>query len=310
MNEQGWFAELEIPFSTLKFPNQDIQVWGINFERKMRRKNEQVMWQGWSRDYEIEMVSHAGTLTGLEGISGGHLLEFKPYVLGGAQKSNAEKTEHVIKMGVDINYLLTSNLKLNLTVYPDFAQIESDRLRINLTRFSLYYPEKREFFLENRDAFDFTLGKSGQVFYSRRIGIKDGEEIPIIGGVRLTGKEGGTEIGVLSMQTAETDIEKSTNYSVVRVKQDIWEQSYIGIIATSKNSLQTSNHISIPTSNYVYGMDFNYASSQLFGDKNIRFGAAWTQSQSKIKIWRTAELAQMIGIINEMKKETAVKEKI
>jgi len=276
INEQGWFAELEIPFSTLKFPNQDIQVWGINFERNIRRKNEQVMWQGWSRDYELEMVSRAGTLTGLEQISGGHLLEFKPYILGGAQRLEFLKTEQIIKMGGDINYLLTSNLKLNFTVYPDFAQIEADRLQINLTRFSLYYPEKREFFLDNRGAFDFSLGKSGQVFYSRRIGIKDGEEVPIIGGVRITGKEDGTEIGMLSMQTEDTDIDASTNYSVVRVKQDIWQQSTVGIIATGKTSGYTSN--------YVYGMDLNYSSSQLFGDKNVRLGAIWTQSQSGLRI--------------------------
>ncbi len=282
INEQGWFAELQIPFSTLKFHNQETQVWGINFERNIRRKNEQVLWQGWSRDYELEMVSHAGTLTGLEGISGGHLLEFKPYVLGGVQKLAIFKTERVIKMGGDINYLLTSNLKLNVTLYPDFAQIESDRLRINLTRFSLYFPEKREFFLESRGAFDF----SEQVFYSRRIGIKDGEEIPIIGGVRITGKESGTEIGALSMQTEKRGLEKSTNYSVLRVKQDIWQQSYIGIIATSKKSIDRSN--------YVYGMDFNYSSSQLFGDKNIRFGAAWTQSQSGINILNNDNTAYRI----------------
>lgn len=274
-NEQGWFAEIEIPFSTLKFTDERQQIWGINFERNIRRKNEQVMWQGWSRDYELEMVSHAGMLVGLEGISGGHLLEFKPYVLGGFQKINDDPLERVGRIGGDINYLITSNLKLNLTLHPDFAQIESDRAQINLSRFSLYYPEKREFFLEGKDAFDFGLGSAGQVFYSRRIGIKNGEEIPIIGGVRLLGKEAGTEVGALSMQTAEKGSERSTNYSVLRVKKDILGQSNVGLIATSKKSADTSN--------YVYGVDFNYASSKFFRDKNIRFGSVIAISQSEGK---------------------------
>jgi len=273
VNEQGWFAEIEIPFSTFKFPDQKSQIWGINFERNIRRKKEQVMWQGWSRDYELEMVSHAGTLIGLEGISGGHLLEFKPYILGGFQKINDDPVESVGRIGGDINYLVTSNLKLNLTLHPDFAQIESDRSQINLSRFSIYYPEKREFFLEGKGAFDFSLGKAGNVFYSRKIGIKGRKEIPIIGGARLVGKEAGTEVGALSMQTAEKGSEKSTNYSVLRIKKDIWGQSNIGLIATSKKSADTSN--------YVLGTDFNYASSTFFGDKNIRFGSALTISQSE-----------------------------
>lgn len=271
--DEGWFAELHIPFSTLKFPNQPKQIWGINFERNIRRKKEQVMWQGWSRDYELEMVSHAGTLNGLEGITGGRLLEIKPYVLAGIQKIAAQKNERVAGIGTDINYLVTSNMKLNVTLHPDFAQIESDRAQINLTRFSLYYPEKREFFLEGSGAFDFSLGSSAKLFYSRRIGIKNEEEIPIVGGLRITGKEGGTEIGALTMQTASKGSAKSTNYSVVRIKQDIWRQSNIGFIATSKKSADTSN--------YVFGMDFNYASSKLFGDKNIVLGGAWTQTQSE-----------------------------
>lgn len=272
VTDEGWFAEFEIPFATLKFSNQKKQIWGINFERNIRRKNEQVLWQGWSRDYELEMVSHAGTLVGLAGVSGGNLLEIKPYITAGVQKVSGENTEYVARIGGDLNYLLTSNLKLNVTLHTDFAQIESDRARINLSRFSLYYPEKRDFFLEGSGSFDFSLGGRTKVFYSRRIGIKDGEEIPIIGGVRLTGKEGGTNIGLLSIQTAKEGNEPTTNYSVVRLKQDVFGQSYVGMITTAKNSSDTSN--------YVYGVDFGYASSKLFGDKNVRFGGAITQSHS------------------------------
>jgi len=272
ITNEGWFAEIEIPFSTLKFPNQPEQIWGINFERNITHKNEQVLWQAWSRDYDIEMVSHAGKLVGLKNITGGNLLEIKPYLTAGLQKNSEEKADQVARFGGDLNYLITSNLKLNVTLHTDFAQIESDRARINLSRFSLYYPEKRGFFLEGSGSFDFSLGGRTKVFYSRRIGIKDGEEIPIIGGVRLLGKQGKTNVGVLSIQTAEKEDEPTTNYSVVRLKQDVLGQSYVGMIATAKNSSDTSN--------YVYGVDFGYASSKLFGDKNIRVGGAVSQSQS------------------------------
>ncbi|MCP2520416.1 carbohydrate binding family 9 domain-containing protein [Candidatus Aminicenantes bacterium AC-335-B20] len=273
VNKQGWFAEIEIPFSTLKFPQRNVQIWGINFERNIRRKKEQVLWQGWSRDYELERVSQAGTLVGLEGISSGHLLEIKPYFTGGFEKKPRIKTTYVNKVGADVNYLITSNLKLNLTFNTDFAQVESDRARINLTRFSLYFPEKRDFFLEGRGSFDFGLGRSVQVFYSRRIGIKEHEEIPIIGGVRLIGKEGGTNIGVLSLQTATKEDEPTTNYSVIRISRDVLSQSKVGFIITAKNSRDVSN--------YVYGIDATYVSSRLFGNKNIAIGGAVAQSQTK-----------------------------
>jgi len=271
---EGWFAELEIPFSTLKFPEKDEQVWGINFERNIRRKHEQVIWQGWSRDFNLEQVSHAGTLVGLIGISSGHLIEFKPYVTAGAEKHQTTSPSGVFRIGGDVDYLITSNLKLNVTAHTDFAQVESDRAIVNLSRFSIRYPEKRGFFLEGRDAFNFGAGKGlGSIFYSRRIGIKNRQEIPIIGGVRLIGKTGHTNIGALSIQTAAKDDEPTTNYSVLRIKQDVAEQSNIGMILTAKNSNEVGN--------YVYGIDANYVTSRLFGDKNLALGGAVTQSYTR-----------------------------
>lgn len=274
-NEDGWFAEVAIPFSTLKFPKKEIQTWGINFERNIRRKKEQVLWQGWSRDYRLEQISQAGFLTGLEKISSGHLLEVKPYFSGGAEKEVGFRTARVAKIGGDLNYLLSSNLKLNLTLHTDFAQVESDRARINLSRFSLYYPEKRDFFLEGRGSFSFGLGRRAEVFYSRRIGLKGEEEIPIIGGARLIGKKGKTNIGLLSLQTSAEEDEPTTNYSLIRISQDVLNQSKIGFILTAKNSKDVSN--------FVYGIDSHYVSSKLFGDKNIAIGGAVAKSQTKGK---------------------------
>lgn len=270
----GWFAEIEIPFSTLKFPDAKKQIWGINFERNIRRKHEQVIWQGWSRDYHLEQVSHAGTLLGLQDISSGHLLEFKPYLTTGAEKQSTASANGVFRTGGDMDYLITSNLKLNVTAHTDFAQVESDRAIINLSRFSIRYPEKRGFFLEGRDAFNFGSRKGmASIFYTRRIGIKEGRQIPIIGGVRLMGKTGRTNIGALSIQTAAEGDEPTTNYSVLRLKQDVAGQSNVGMIMTAKNSSQVAN--------YVYGLDANYVTSHLFGDKNLAFGGAVAQSSTR-----------------------------
>ena len=271
ITDKGWFAEMEIPFSTLKFSNSPHQTWGINFERNISRKNERVLWQGWSRNYYLEQVSQAGVLTGLDNIQSGHFVELLPYVTAGLQKETGSRTQTVFHAGGDMNYLLTSNLKLNATLFTDFSQVESDRAIINLTRFNVRYPEKRAFFLEGRDAFAFGQRKGlPTMFYSRKIGIKDGEEIPIIGGVRLIGKTGRTNIGALSMQTEGVGSEPTTNYSVMRIKQDVGRQSNVGMIMTAKNSNMTHN--------YVYGADANYVTSRFLGNKNFSVGGSITGS--------------------------------
>ncbi len=273
INEEGWFGEIVIPFSTLKFKDMDSHTWGINLERNIRRKREQAFWQGWSQDYDFEHVSHAGTLVGLENISNKDLIEIKPYATVGLEKVNGSDRISV-KVGADANYLITPTIKLNITANTDFAQIESDRAQINMNRFSLYYPEKRDFFLEGYNFFGFNIDNA-RMFYSRRIGISDGIQIPILAGARVTGKTGGTSIGALSIQTANKGDIHSTNYSVLRLRQDILEKSNIGMIFTARNDKDNYN--------YAYGLDFNYFSSELFGDKNIAAGAKIIQSQdSKI----------------------------
>ena len=273
ITDKGWFAEMEIPFSTLKFSNSPHQTWGINFERNISRKNERVLWQGWSRNYYLEQVSQAGVLTGLDNINSGHFVELLPYVTAGVEKETGSKTETVLHAGGDMNYLVTSNLKLNGTLFTDFSQVESDRAIINLTRFSVYYPEKRAFFLEGRDAFSFGQRKGlPTMFYSRQIGIKDGEQIPIIAGLRLIGKAGRTNIGALSMVTQAKGDEPTTNYTVMRLKQDVGRQSNIGMIMTAKNSRNVHN--------YVYGADGNYVTSNFMGNNNLSIGGSVTGSST------------------------------
>ena len=271
ITDKGWFAEFEIPFSTLKFNTKDNQVWGINFERNIRRKREQLLWQGWSRDYDLEQVSHAGKLTGIKGISEVTLVEIKPYGIAGIENNEEEGSNFTSNIGGDINYLITPTMKLNLTINTDFAQVESDQQQVNLTRFSLFYPEKREFFLEGQDYFDFRLGHSIRPFYSRRIGLApDRSTIPIIAGARLLGKTGNTTLGGMSIQTASQDSIPSTNYTVLRWKQDVFQQSNIGLIGVGK--------IEPGRQNAVYGADFRYSTSNIFGDKNFSFGGALAQS--------------------------------
>jgi len=270
-NEQGWFAEMVIPFSTLKFKKKAIQIWGINFERNIRRKKEQLLWQGWSRLYDVEKISQGGKLSGLENIKQGTKFEFNPYVLSGIEFQNGDDTDTTFKVGGEVNFDVTPTLKLNLSINTDFAQVESDRQQINFTRFSLFFPEKRQFFLEGKNNYEMDVGNT-RIFYSRRIGIDEQTEIPIIAGLRLFGKLNKTNIGLMSIQTAEKDSIATTNYSVIRIKQDIFNQSSIGIIATQKFAKDHYNR--------VYGSDFTYSTSEIFGDKNLLVGGSFAVSDT------------------------------
>ena len=266
---QGWFAEFVIPFSTLRFKTNEQQTWGINFQRNIRRKREEDVWQGWSRDANLFQVSRAGTMTGVSGVSKTTLVELKPYAIGGYSWSGENKKK--LNAGGDVNYLITPTMKLNLTINTDFAQVESDRTQVNLTRFSLYYPEKREFFLEGKNYFDFGLGYSIQPFYSRRIGLApDRTAIPIIAGLRLMGKAGKTSLGGMSIQTAQKDTIPTANFSVLRWKQDIGSDVTVGLIGV--------NRAENGRDNLVYGADVYYSNSHFRGNKNLVFGGAIAQS--------------------------------
>jgi hypothetical protein len=271
--DSGWFAELEIPFSTMKFKNHESHIWGLNIERNIRWKKEQASWQGWSRDYSVFNISQGGTLAGLNNIKSKQLAEIKPFITSGFMKQPSDDVDKTLKVGGDINIHFSPTTKLNLTVNTDFSQVESDRVPVNLSRYSVYMPEKREFFIESKDLFGFTIAGGTEGFYSRQIGIFQGSEIPIIGGVKLAGKEKGTNFGILSLQTASKDSIPSVNYTVIRVKQDISNKSNIGIISTAKNE---KGHY-----NYMYGADFNYITSSVFKNKYLMLGGKIAQSQTK-----------------------------
>lgn len=262
-DKNGWYAEFVIPFSTLKFKNEEVQTWAVNFERNIRRKNEQVRWQGWSRQLDIDNIAHSGKLEGLTNIKQKERVEILPYISGGVEWLN-DKPQGTYKVGGEVNYDISPTMKLNFTLNTDFAQVESDRREVNLSRFSIYYPEKRQFFLEGKSYFDMNVS-SARLFYSRRIGIAGESIVPVIGGGRLFGKINKTSIGIMTLQTAalKGDV-ASANSSVFRVKQDIFEESSIGFISTQKFS--NGYHSAL------YGADFTYNTTKFLGNKNLMTG--------------------------------------
>ena len=199
INDTHWTTEVAIPFSQLRFNRSDSMVWGVNFGRTIRQKNEEATWVPVSRQYGSRSkyrTANLGSLVGLTGIAPSRRLEFLPYVLPGISRAEGDEgTDGVFDIGLDLKYGVTSNLTADLTYNTDFAQVEADQEQVNLTRFSLYFPEKRPFFLEGAGLFDFGIPRPSfftppplLLFYSRRIGLEEGYAIPIIGGVRLPAK--------------------------------------------------------------------------------------------------------------------------
>ena len=268
ISDQGWSAEMIIPFKTLRFSSASSQDWSINFERVIQRKREETLWTAWLRNDGIFQLSKCGTLTGLSNIHRSRQIDFKPYALGGLEKVLKNDLDRNFKYGMDVKYPVTSQMTLDLTTFTDFAQVESDREQINLTQFDINYPEKREFFLEGASIFEFGSPVTTP-FYSRRIGISESENervsIPILGGAKLVGKAGSYNIGIIDMQTDREGSSPSTNYSVVRVKKDVLEKSYIGFIAT--NATLYGDH-----SSQAYGVDFLYRTDRFLNKQNMEFG--------------------------------------
>jgi hypothetical protein len=240
VSENGWTAEFAIPFRTLRYPAGDSQSWGINFQRNIRSRNERAFWAPLPRQFNLYRLSLAGELRGVE-VPAQRNLKFTPYVLGEAiRRATDTATTALGDFGADLKYSVTPSLTLDLTYNTDFAQVEVDEEQINLDRFNLFFPEKRPFFLENAGLFSVGLPGQLEVFFSRRIGVgDDGEQIPIIGGGRLSGKVGSnTNIGFLNMQTESEDVTgtPSNNFTVARVRQDFDNRSNVGVMVVNRQA--------------------------------------------------------------------------
>jgi hypothetical protein len=249
VTETGWTATVEIPFSTLNFMRSEDVVWGINFKRFVRSKNEEDLWNGWRRTFGAHKISQAGELHGITGIGSGRLFIIKPYALGGfshlptntVASGLAPGTSALHTGGIDIKLGIRSNLVANLTGNTDFADSDVDVQQFNLTPYKLFFPEKRQFFLENAGVFDFSMGGGipDELFFSRQIGIDPvtGQEVPINGGARITGSLAGFEIGVMDVDTRSSGPNPYANYAVVRAKRSLWSGgSYIGVMGVDKQS--------------------------------------------------------------------------
>ena len=222
VSEIGWSAEFAIPFRTLRYPSGDVQTWGINFQRDIRRRREVAFWSPLPRQFNLYRVSLAGQLTGMR-VPPQRNLKVTPYVLGQGSHRTAERLNKGRgDVGGDLKYSITPSMTLDATYNTDFAQVEVDDEQVNLDRFALFYPEKRPFFLENAGL--FSIGQAGQTeaFFSRRIGISPGgSPVSIVGGARLQGNMSGTNIGVLNMQTESADTtQPANNFLVARVRRD------------------------------------------------------------------------------------------
>jgi hypothetical protein len=287
----GWTVEMAIPFKSIRYRAGPDQVWGIQLRRSVRRKNEWAYLtpvpQSLAGPQALNRISSSGTLVGLDLPASGRNIELRPYavtrVTTDRVRTPAVSNEVGGAIGGDARYGITPNLTADFTVNTDFAQVEIDEQQVNLTRFSLFFPEKRDFFLEGRGIFDFARGGTGAtggagtsdtpyLFYTRRIGLNAGRVIPISAGGRLTGKLGPWAIGLVNIQTGREPVSATepTNFTVVRLKRDVFRRSAIGVMATNR-SVSASG----AGSNRAYGIDGAFSFFE-----NVSLGTYWARTET------------------------------
>jgi hypothetical protein len=268
---QGWIAEFAIPFKSLSFP-AGRAVWGFNVARHVYRKLEEDRWSGAGLDTHLYQVSEAGEITNLTGLTQGLGLDVRPFAAG-RWLEVADVGDASGKPGLDVFYNVTPSLKLTATLNTDFGETEVDARQINLSRFSVLFPEKRSFFLQGAGVFNFAsigpepaggippAGADVYPFFSRQIGLLDGVEVPIETGIKLTGTVGRTDVGVLNVRTGDLAIVEEKNFFVGRVKRNLLEQSYVGAIFTGGDPESGE-------SGQTYGADIRLATSRFLGRAN------------------------------------------
>lgn len=242
IDDEGWTVEIRLPFFNLQFPESDVNVMRINFFRDIKHRNEEDYAPYIPRNYPRGTQTFSlGRPYVFEGIRLGRRVQLKPYGLVSATGASAPgmdaDTDTVGDAGVDLKWAVTPSFTADFTVNPDFAQAEADEVQINLTRFPLFFPERREFFLENAGLFSLGREEEVQAFFSRRIGLdEDGVPVPLLGGARLTGRKGPWSVGVLDVVADETPDEPRTNFFVGRVRRDVGQRSSVGAIVTDRRA--------------------------------------------------------------------------
>lgn len=273
-NDRGWFLEIEIPFSTVNF-NPANDAWGINFQRTVRRKNEESLWSGWLYNQGLNRMTSAGLLMGIRDVSQGFGLELQPWGLAtvnAAPGRGAPAAQGKGDAGFDAFYSVTPQLRAVATINTDFAQTEVDQRQVNLTRFSLLFPERRNFFLDGSTFFDFRSAASGGTagtvnpFFTRRIGLGvDGTPQPVTYGAKLTGQSGAYDIGVMQVQTGDDGDIVGENFTAMRLKRRLLSQSYVGAIYTRRAERSDEG-----TAAHTSGVDFLLGTSSFRGSDNLQ----------------------------------------
>jgi len=313
--EVGWTLEIAIPFSTLNF-DPGGTAWGINFQRTVRRKAEESLWTGWALNQGLFRFSNTGLVTGLnEDVTQGIGLDVRPYVLGLAGASpltGQPQTTGSAKAGLDLFYSVTPGLRANFTVNTDFAQTEVDQRAVNLTQFALFFPEKRSFFLEGANYFDFGTSTAVGIgdafrrqndnslipFFSRRIGLdEDANPQTINYGARMIGQVGQRlDVGVLQVQTADEPGRnvRGENFTTLRVKQRLFRQSYVGVLYTGRDRRDAASPLL-----QTFGADVQLATSTFRGSKNLSVGGFFLNTTNPLDTGRNAAYGVRIDYPND-----------
>ncbi len=266
---RGWSAEIRIPFRTLNF-DPALDAWGINFQRTVRRKSEEIVWSGFRRNQGLFQLVSAGRLVGLEGISQGLGVEVRPYTAGSWRQVAGSPNSRHADVGVDLEYSITPSLRAAATVNTDFAEANVDQRQVNLTRFPISFPEQRQFFLEGASVYSFAPSSGVNPYFSRRIGLVEGVQIPIVYGARLGGTAGGFDLGLLQVRTARDGLIPAEDFTIGRLRRNVFRQSSVGAIYT-RRSTDDLNVQAATRDRHTAGLDIDLATSTFLGNRNLGF---------------------------------------
>ena len=303
-SEIGWVLEIEMPFRTLNF-DPNAQAWGINFQRTVRRKNEETIWNGYQRTSGgLRRMSNAGLIVGLSEISQGVGLDVVPYTTGRARSTPSlpgTDASYTGDAGVDFVYNVTPSLRANFTVNTDFAETEVDDRQVNLTRFSLRFPEKRAFFLEGSNF--FSLSGFGDAFFSRSIGLNEGAPQRIDYGGKLTGQIGAQDIGVLQVRTGQEGDRLGEDFTVFRVKRRFLSESHFGLLYTRRTAREgqvTDPTITTGPALQTLGFDLSLSTRRFMGNKNLSFSGHYVTATNPDDTGDNARYGASLNYFNDL----------
>ena len=281
-HDEGWTAEVRIPFRTLQFDPAQT-TWGFNVQRTIRVENEEILWAGFRRNQGLFRPRYAGEIRGVEARSAGLGLDVTPFGLTSGTRtwSDGESSdETVLDTGGDLSYAFTPGLRTALTVNTDFAEVEVDQRRVNLTRFPLFFPERRDFFLESADLFQFAPSSGQNPFFSRRVGLVEGAPVPILAGGRLNGRFGNYNVGLFQVRTrAEEGVGVDgaelppEDFTAGRLIRNLGPESQLGLIYTRRATHDRGGPYALLSNRHTVGTDLELGTSRLFGDKDFQFQA-------------------------------------